>query len=65
MKRKQRGRLSGWVGGVHDDLRLVAREAAPVMHSRETPSNPKTMEVLGNDQGTRGLREGRGNGCLG
>jgi len=28
------------------------------------PHPIQTMEVLGNDQGTRDLREGRGDGCL-
>jgi hypothetical protein len=35
-----------------------------VLTHAETPSNP-TKEMPGDDQGTRGLREGRGDGCHG
>lgn len=51
---------AGWLPGVHDDH----GENHGVFVRAETPSTP-TKEVLGNDQGTRGLREDRGDDCLG
>lgn len=57
MRRRRRG-LDGWTAC----MTTTVKTDCDVVHAA-TPSNP-TKEVLGNDQGTRGLRQGRGDGCL-
>ena len=52
---------AGWLHGVHNDHGENRRRR----RARRNPIQSNKTEVLGNDQGTRSLREGRGNDCLG